>query len=153
VAVHKGAIIRPAVIRGTRRPEFQVNLPPVQGAYFDLFGPRDQRRTIVIQADASVRASNQRSMVADSQAIVVGNIEGDSDTWLIIPQAFEQLTFAAVRVTHPRQAMLDTALRISGYRALTADTGQRLEQQFGRSADAGLAIFNVIINEEHEIQT
>ena len=107
MAVHKGAIIRPAVIRGIRRPEFQVNLPPVQGVYFDLFGHRDQRRTIVIQADASVRASNQRSMVADSQAIVAGNIERDSDSWLIIPQAFEQLVFAAVRVTHPRQAMLD----------------------------------------------
>jgi len=153
VAAHKGAIIRPAIIRGTRRPEFQVNLPPVQGAFFDLFGPRDQRRTIVIQADASVRASNQRSMMADSQAIVAGNIQRDSDTWLIIPQAFEQLAFAAVRVTHPRQAMLDTALRISGFRALTADTAQHLEQQFGRSADTGLTIFNVIINEEHEIQT
>jgi hypothetical protein len=153
VAVHKGAIVIPAVIRGSRRPEFQVNLPPVQGAYFDMFGPRDQRRTIVIQADASIRASNQRSLVADNQAIVVGNIERNSDTWLIIPQAFEQLSFAAIRVTHPREAMLDTALRISGFRALTADTGQRLEQQFGRSADAGLTIFNVIINEEHEIQT
>ena len=153
MAVHKGAIIRPAVIRGTRRPEFQVNLPPVQGAYFDLFGPRDQRRTIVIEADASVRASNQRSMMTDSQAIVAGNIERNSDTWLIIPQVFEQLAFAAVRVTHPREAMLDTALRISGFQALTADTAQHLEQQFGRSADAGLTIFNVIINEEHEIQT
>jgi len=153
VAAHKGAIIRPAVIRGTRRPEFQVNLPPVRGAYFDLFGPRDQRRTIVIQADASVRASNQRSTVTDNQVIVAGNIERNSDTWLFIPQAFEQLAFAAVRVTHPRQAMLDTALRISGSRALTADTAQHLEQQFGRSADAGLTIFNVIINEEHEIQT
>jgi hypothetical protein len=153
VAVHKGAIIRPAVIRGIRRPEFQVNLPPVQGAYFDLFGPRDQRRTIVIQADASVRASNQRSTVADNQVIVAGRIERSSDTWLIIPQAFEQLAFTAVRVTHPRQAMLDTALTISGSRALTADTAQHLEQQFGRSADAGLTIFNVIINEEHEIQT
>jgi hypothetical protein len=153
VAVHKGAIVIPAVIRGTRRPEFQVNLPPVQGAFFDLFGPRDQRRTIVIQADASVRASNQRSMVADSQAIVAGNIERDSDTWLIIPQAFEQLAFAAIRVTHPWKAKLDTALRISGFRASTADTAQHLEQQFGRSADARLTIFNVIINEEHEIQT
>jgi hypothetical protein len=153
VAVHKGAIIRPAVIQGSRRPEFQANLPPVSGAYFDLFGPRDQRRTVVIQADASVRASNQRSMVADSQVIVAANIERDSDTWLIIPQAFEQMVSAAIRVTHPREAMLDTALRISGYRALTADTAQHLEQQFGRSADAGLTIFNVIINEEHEIQT
>ena len=153
MAVHKGAIIRPAVIGGTRRPEFQVNLPPVQGAYFDLFGPRDQRRTIVILADTSVRASNQRSTVTDSQVIVAGRIERDADTWLFIPQAFEQLIFAAVRVTHPRQALLDTALRISGSRALTADTAQHLEQQFGRSADAGLTIFNVIINEEHEIQT
>ena len=153
MAVHKGAIIRPDVIRGTRRPEFQVNLPPVQGAYFDLFGPRDQRRTIVIQADTSVRASNQRTMVADSQVIVAGRIELDSDTWLFIPQAFQQLAFAAVRVTHPRQALLDTALRISGSRALIADTAQHLEQQFGRSIDAGLTIFNVIINEEHEIQT
>ncbi len=153
MAVHKGTIIRPAVIRGTRRPEFQVNLPPVQGAYFDLFGSRDQRRTIVIQVDASVRASIQCSTVADSKAIVAGNIERDSDTWLIIPQAFEQLAFAAVRVTHPREAMLDTVLQISGFRALTADTVQHLEQQFGRSADAGLTIFNVIINEEHEIQT
>lgn len=153
MAVHKGAIIRPAVIRGIRRPEFQVNLPPVSGAYFDLFGPRNQRRTIVIQADASVRASNHRSAVTDHQAIVAGNIERDADTWLIIPQAFEQLVFAAVIVTHPRQAFLDTALRISGFRALTADTAQHLEQQFARSADAGLTIFNVIINEEHEIQT
>jgi hypothetical protein len=125
----------------------------MQGAFFDLFGPRDQRRTIVILSDASVRASNQRTMVADSQAIVAGNIERNPDTWLIIPQAFEQLAFAAVRVTHPREAMLDTALRITGSRALTADTAQHLEQQFGRSADAGLTIFNVIINEEHEIQT
>jgi len=125
----------------------------VSGAYFDLFGPRDQRRTIVIQADASIRASNQRSSMADNQVIVAGDIERDSDTWLIIPQAFEQLVSAAVRVTHPRQAMLDTALRISGTRALTVDTAQHLEQQFGRSADAGLTIFNVIINEEHEIQT
>ena len=153
MAAHKGAIIRPAVIRGIRRPEFQLNLPAVRGAYFDLFGPRDQRRTIVIQADASIRASNQRSSMADNQVIVAGRIERDADTWLIIPQAFGQLAFAAVRVTHPRQAMLDTALRISGSRALTADTAQHLEQQFGRSADAGLTIFNVIINEEHEIQT
>ena len=153
MAVHKGAIIRPTVIRGIRRPEFQVNLPPVSGAYFDLFGPRDQRRTIVIQADASVRTSNQHSSVADNQVIVAGNIERNFDTWLIIPQAFEQLVFAAVRVTHPRQAMLDTALWISGSRALAADTAQHLEQQFARSADAGLTIFNVIINEEHEIQT
>lgn len=153
MAVHKGTIIRSAVIRGIRRPEFQVNLPPVQGAYFDLFGPRDQRRTVVIQADASVRASNRRSMVADSQVIVAANIERNSDTWLIIPQAFEQMVSAAIRVTHPREAMLDTSLRISGYRALTVDTAQLLEQQFGRSADAGLTIFNVIINEEHEIQT
>lgn len=153
MAVHKGAIIRPTVIRGIRRPEFQVNLPPVSGAYFDLFGPRDQRRTIVIQADASVRTSDQHSSVADNQVIVAGNIERNFDTWLIIPQAFEQLVSAAVRVTHPRQAMLDTALRISGSRALTADTAQHLEQQFARSTDAGLTIFNVIINEEHEIQT
>ena len=153
MAVHKGAIIIPAVIRGIRRPEFQVNLPPVSGAYFDLFGPRDQRRTIVIQADASVRAWNQHSSVADNQVIVAGDIERNSDTWLIIPQVFEQLAFAAVRVTHPRQAMLDTALRISGSRALTTDTAQHLEQQFARSADAGLTIFNVIINEEHKIQT
>ena len=153
MAAHKGVIVRPAVIRGIRRPEFQVNLPTVSGAYFDLFGPRDQRRTIVIQADASVRTSNQHSTVADSQVIVAANIDRDSDTWLIIPQAFEQLAFAAVRVTHPREAMLDTALRISGFRELTADTAQHLEQQFDRSADAGLTIFNVIINEEHEIQT
>lgn len=153
MAAHKGDIIRPAVIRGIRRPEFQVNLPPVQGAYFDLFGPRDQRRTVVIHADASVRASNQRSTVADNQVIVAGRIERSSDTWLFIPQAFEQLASAAVRVTHPRQALLDTGLRISGSWALTADTAQHLEQQFGRSADAGLTIFNVIINEEHEIQT
>lgn len=153
MVVHKGAIIRSAVIRGIRRPEFQVNLPPVQGAYFDLFGPRDQRRTIVILSDASVRASNQQTMVADSQAIVAGYIERNLDTWLIILQAFEQLAFATVRVTHPRQAMLDTSLMISGFQALTADTAQHLEQQFGRYADAGLTIFNVIINEEHEIQT
>ncbi len=153
MAVHKGAIIRPAVIRGIRRPEFQVNLPPVKGAYFDLFGPRDQRRTVVILADASVRASNQRLSVADNQVIVAGRIERDSDTWLIILQAFEQLASAAVRVMHPRQAMLDTALRVSGSREVTADTAQHLEQQFDRSADAGLTIFNVIINEEHEIKT
>jgi len=153
VAVHKGAIIRPAVIRGIRRPEFQVNLPPVQGACFDLFGPRDQRRTVVIQADASIRASNRRSSMTDHQIVVEGRMERDADTWLVIPQAFEQLVSAAVRVTHHRQAMLDTALRISGFRELTADTAQHLEQQFDRSADAGLTIFNVIINEEHEIQT
>ncbi len=49
--------------------------------------------------------------------------------------------------------MLDTALRVSGSREVTADTAQHLEQQFDRSADAGLTIFNVIINEEHEIKT
>ena len=89
----------------------------------------------------------------DLQLSIRNSLIRSSDTWLIIPQAFQQLASAAVRVTHPRQAMLDTALRISGSRALTADIAQHLEQQFGRSADAGLTIFNVIINEEHEIQT
>ncbi len=95
----------------------------------------------------------QPQVNTDLQVLIRNSLIKSSDTWLIIPQAFEQLAFAAVRVTHPRQAMLDTALRISGSRALTADTAQHLEQQFGRSADAGLTIFNVIINEEHEIQT
>lgn len=95
----------------------------------------------------------QPQVDTDLQLFIRNSFIRSSDTWQIIPQAFEQLAFAAVRVTHPRQALLDTALRISGSRALFADTAQHLEQQFGRSADAGLTIFNVIINEEHEIQT
>lgn len=120
-----------------------------------------------INGDCRITAVKEVSSNHDCQSLVFGQprIDADlrllirnsfiksTDTWLIIPQAFEQLAFAAVRVTHPRQAMLDIALRISGSRALTADTAQHLEQQFARSADAGLTIFNVIINEEHEIQT
>jgi len=119
-----------------------------------------------IDADCRIAAVKEISSKHDCRNFVFGQSRVDtdlqlirnssnrkSDTWLFIPQAFEQLAFAAVRVTHPRQAMLDTALRVSGSRALTADTAQHLEQQFGRSADAGLTIFNVIINEEHEIQT
>ncbi len=95
----------------------------------------------------------QPQVDTDLQLLIRNSFIRSSDTWLIIPKAFEQLAFAAVRVTHPQKAMLDTALRISGSRVLTADIAQHLEQQFGRSTDAGLTIFNVIINEEHEIQT
>lgn len=103
--------------------------------------------------DWMILVFGQPRIDADLQLIIRNSFIKSSDTWLIIPQAFEQLAYTAVRVTHPRETMLDTALRISGFQALTADTTQHLEQQFGRSADAGLTIFNVIINEEHEIQT
>lgn len=117
----------------------------------------DCRITAVNEASSHHDCRNlvfgQRRMDMDLQLLIRNSFIKSSDTCLIIPQAFEQLAFAVIRVTHPRQAMLDTALHISGFRVLTGDTAQHLEQQFGRFADAGLTIFNVIINEEHEIQT
>jgi hypothetical protein len=152
VAEHKGIISRPAVLRGIRKPEFQATLPSVKGAYFDLFGPRDLRRTIVILADTSVRASKLNVSATDHLVLVTNRLKQDADTWLVIPRAFQQMGSAAVRVTHPQEALLDTAVRVSGSRGWFADTSQQLDQSFNRSADTGQILFNVIINEQHEIQ-
>ncbi len=120
-----------------------------------------------IDGDCRITAVREVSSSHDCQSLVFGHPRMDtdlqllirnsfiksSDTWLIIPQAFEQLISTTIRVTHLRRALLDTSCRVRGSQAFIADTIQHLEQQFDRSADAGLTIFNVIINEEHEIQT
>jgi len=154
VAAHKGKIIRPTPVGGgIRSPQFMEQRPPVKGAYFDLLSPRDSRRTIVIHAKSSIRITAQRGFRSDQQCIVLNRLHQNIDIWQAIAQAFRQSSASAVRVTHPRQHTLDTALRISGSRARIADSAQHVQQTIDRVADAGLTVFNVIINEHHEIQS
>jgi hypothetical protein len=92
-------------------------------------------------------------MLFDCQLIVRNNIAQSIRAQLIIQQMFQQLISTTIRVTHLRQALLDTSFRVSGSQGFVADTAQHLEQGFDRYADGKQTIFNVIINEEHEIQT
>ena len=154
MAVHKGKIIRTVPVGGgVRRPQFAKSLAPVQGTYFDLLAPRDSRRTIMVQAASSVRVENLRGFECDQQSIVLNQLNQVVDTWSAIAQAFQQTATAAVRVTHSRQHSLDAAIRVSGSRGVTADSTQHLQHSIDRTAEAGLTIFNVIINEQHEIQS
>lgn len=154
MAVHKGKIIRPAPVGGgIRRPQFRVSRPTLQGAYFDLLAPRDSRRTIMVQTKTSIRVSNQHNLKAGVQSIVINRLNQNSDAWQVLAQALQQTSSSALRITHPRQHALDTAFRISAPRSLVADSAQNLKQTVARTAEAGLTVFNVIINEQHEIQT
>jgi hypothetical protein len=125
----------------------------VQGTYFDLLTPRDSRRTIIVLAASSVRVANLRDFECDQQSIVLNQRNQVVDTLSAIAQAFLQSSVAAVRVTHPCQHSLDAALRIRGSLGMSADSAQHLQHSIARTAEAGLTIFNVIINEQHEIQT
>lgn len=110
-------------------------------------------RSLHNQSDLRCFVFNQPQILSDCQLSILNSIARQSDVRLAVNKNFLRLMLTVVWVTHSRQALLDTFLRISGLRELTADTAQHLEQRFGHSADAGLTIFNVIINEEHEIQT
>ncbi|MEE9367973.1 MAG: hypothetical protein V3V05_03810 [Pontiella sp.] len=154
MAAHKGKIISPVPVGGgIRRPQFMESRPPMLGAYFDLLAPRDSRRTIVVQTTTSIRVTSQRVFECDQQSIVLNQLNQDADTWMAIDQAFRQSPATAVRVTHPCQYSLDTAFQISGSRGLVVDSAQHLQQATERTAEVGLIVFNVIINEQHEIQT
>lgn len=110
-------------------------------------------RSLYNQSDIRCFVFNRPQILSDCQLFILNSIARQSDVRLAVNQNFLQMILTTVRVTHSRQALLETFLRISAFRELTADTAQHLEQRFGHSADAGLTIFNVIINEEHEIQT
>ena len=110
-------------------------------------------RGIQVYTDTCNFVIKRPQMLFDCQLVVRNNIAQSIRTQLIIQRMFQQLISTTIRVIHLRRALLDTSFRVSGSQAFVADTAQHLEQQFNRSADAGLTIFNVIINEEHEIQT
>ena len=107
----------------------------------------------MVQTKTSIRISNQHHLKAGVQSIVINRLNQNSDAWQVLAQALQQTSSTAVRITHPRQQVLDTAFRISAPRSLVADSAQNLKQTVARTAEAGLIVFNVIINEQHEIQT
>lgn len=154
MAVHKGKILRSAPLGGgVRRPRFRVPRPIVQGACFDLLAPRDSRRTIMVRSAVSIRVDNQRSFDADRQCIVQSPVNQTADTWQSMAQAFFNDSATAARVTQSRRHVLDTAFRVSAPRRQIADSAQQIQRVTGCSIDAGLTVFNVIINEQHEIRT
>jgi hypothetical protein len=106
-----------------------------------------------VGSDVRVLVCGKRRLDGDLQQIIRNEIEVPIDLQLAIAWALHQSSSAAVRVTHSRQHSLDTALRISGSRGLVSDSAQRLLHSIDRTAEAELTIFNVIINEQHEIQS
>jgi hypothetical protein len=107
----------------------------------------------MVQTQTAVQVTNQCGLSSDQQIIVLNRMNQDTDTWQAIALVFQQSSVAAVRVTHPYQYFLDAALRIGGSRRITADSVQHIQHSIDRTAEAGLIVFNVIINEQHEIQT
>ncbi len=108
---------------------------------------------VLIGTDICSTIFNHAQTMSACQMVVRNTIDHVSDTSLAVGQIFLQLASASVWVTHPRQFLLDTSIQVNGFQELIADTAQHLEQSFDRYADGKQTIFNVILNEEHEIQT
>ncbi len=127
--------------------------PVFTAAVFEAVGATSSIRTVRRDANTAMRIWTPFSVEADSQARIVHSLlrQFDARMWVVrFPQNEADISVLVIR---PFSINGDTRQAVSAALERHTDTEQRMVHLLESDFDIGQAIFAVLINESHAIQT